>query len=294
MQVRDAITGLAGLLASIAPLADPQLPAPSKSFEELAAECAPGIHPSTLKAVVSTESSWNPFAIGVVGGRLERQPRNHPEAVAAARELERQGFNFSLGLGQVNRHNLSKYGETYETVFEPCRNLRAGGAILQECFQRARKVMSDEQTALRAALSCYYSGNFTRGFRADKAGQPSYVQKVVANAASPAPSIPVVPAIQPQDSDSLLTASTRGQPAAKAKQVESRWLIITEDFPQAVEPVAVPIKESAVKVRLSTQGRGATSPSQADAAPAPRDALAAPRIPPNTHQSESPFVQFIN
>ena len=136
MQVRNAVAGLAGLFASIAPLAEPQLPVPSKSFEELAAECAPGIHPTTLKAVVSTESAWNPYAIGVVDGRLAPQPRHHPAAVAAARELERRGFNFSLGLGQVNRHNLSKYGETYETVFEPCRNLRAGGAILQECFQR--------------------------------------------------------------------------------------------------------------------------------------------------------------
>lgn len=294
MQVRSAVAGLAGLFASIAPLAEPQLPAPAKSFEELAAECAPGIHPTTLKAVVSTESAWNPYAIGVVGGRLERQPRNHTEAVAAARELERQGFNFSLGLGQVNRYNLSKYGETYETVFEPCRNLKASSAILQECFQRAKMLMSDEQAALRAALSCYYSGNFTRGFRADKAGQPSYVQKVVANAATPAPSTPIVPAIQPQDSDGLSTAPERGKPAAAAKQVESRWVIIPEDLPQVVEPAAVPTKESAVKVRLGTQGLDASLSRPSEPTPIPRDALAAQRIAPTSHQLEVPFVQFIN
>jgi len=35
---------------------------------------------------------------------------------------------------------------------------------------------------VRQALSCYYSGNFTRGFQADKPGGTSYVQRVVANA----------------------------------------------------------------------------------------------------------------
>lgn len=182
MQVRNAITMAAGLLAAVPLFAGAQTPAQPLAFEKLAAECAPDVHPTTLKGVVSTESSWNPYAIGVVGGRLDRQPRSLAEAVATARELERQGFNFSMGLGQVNRYNLAKYGESYETVFEPCRNLKAGSVILKDCFQRAKAQMGDDQQALRAAFSCYYSGNFTRGFRPDKAGQPSYVQKVVAKA----------------------------------------------------------------------------------------------------------------
>ncbi|WP_425522299.1 lytic transglycosylase domain-containing protein, partial [Xanthomonas citri] len=126
MQVRDVITMAAGLLAVVPLFAGAQTPSQPLPFEKLAAECAPDVHPTTLKGVVSTESSWNPYAIGVVGGRLDRQPRGLAEAVATARELERQGFNFSMGLGQVNRYNLAKYGESYETVFEPCRNLKAG------------------------------------------------------------------------------------------------------------------------------------------------------------------------
>jgi type IV secretion system protein VirB1 len=39
-----------------------------------------------------------------------------------------------------------------------------------------------QQHALQGAFSCYYSGNYSRGFRPDFKGQPSYVEKVVNNA----------------------------------------------------------------------------------------------------------------
>ncbi|MEN9118431.1 lytic transglycosylase domain-containing protein, partial [Xanthomonas euvesicatoria] len=142
----------AALLAAVPVFAGAQTPAKPLAFEKLATECAPDVHPTTLKGVVSAESSWNPYAIGVVGGRLDRQPRSLAEAVVTARELERQGFNFSMGLGQVNRYNLAKFGESYETVFEPCRNLKAGSAILKDCYQRARAQIPDDQQALRAAF----------------------------------------------------------------------------------------------------------------------------------------------
>lgn len=54
--------------------------------------------------VVLVESSYNPYAIGVVGGRLARQPRSLSEAVSTARMLEQRGYDFSLGLAQVNRY----------------------------------------------------------------------------------------------------------------------------------------------------------------------------------------------
>ncbi|MBS7776857.1 lytic transglycosylase domain-containing protein [Acidovorax sp. CCYZU-2555] len=290
MRVRSAVTVLAGLLTTLAPLAEPHPPAQPLSFEKLAAECAPGIHPATLKAVVSTESSWNPYAIGIVGGTLVRQPRSLAEAVATARALERQGFNFSMGLGQVNRHNLSPYGETYETVFQPCRNLKLGGAILQDCFLRAQKRMGDAQSALRAAFSCYYSGNFTRGFRADKAGQPSYVQKVVGNANSQALPIPVVPAIQPQKADSAVPVRAADMPPADAKRsasIPSHWVIFAESLQvehSAAQPSAEREKEPATKLRLGST-RDALPPT-----PAPP--------PPQSHaqsdRKDAPFVQFIH
>jgi type IV secretion system protein VirB1 len=145
-------------------------------FFSLAQECAPGVHPQTMAAVARVESGFNPYAIGVVGGRLVRQPVARDEAVATARSLEAQGFNFSLGVGQVNRHNLARYGLDYASAFDACANLRAGAAILTECYARASKSRPDSQAALRAAFSCYYSGNFETGFR------EGYVAKVIGDA----------------------------------------------------------------------------------------------------------------
>ncbi|MGW8342435.1 lytic transglycosylase domain-containing protein (plasmid) [Xanthomonas axonopodis pv. khayae] len=300
MQVRNAITMAAGLLAAVPLFAGAQTPAQPLAFEKLAAECAPDVHPTTLKGVVSTESSWNPYAIGVVGGRLDRQPRSLAEAVATARELERQGFNFSMGLGQVNRYNLAKYGESYETVFEPCRNLKAGSAILKDCFQRAKAQMGDDQQALRAAFSCYYSGNFTRGFRPDKAGQPSYVQKVVAKATGAVQPIPVVPAVKPESSVAVRPA---GRPAGPAKQAAapSEWVIFADGVQpggQSVAPThAESVKEPAVKVQLLTPGAApAATAGRAERVQTQREAQAVPvqRATANSAQQDAPFVQFVN
>jgi type IV secretion system protein VirB1 len=146
-------------------------------FLLIAQQCAPAIHPNTLAHVVQVESSYNPFAIGVVGAHLERQPHNAAEAIATADWLERNHFNYSVGLGQVNRSNFIRYGLTLESAFDPCRNLQATSAILKDCYLRAYEAHPDEQTALRDSFSCYYSGNFTAGYKA------GYVIKVIAGGA---------------------------------------------------------------------------------------------------------------
>ncbi|MBK8815012.1 MAG: lytic transglycosylase domain-containing protein [Methylococcaceae bacterium] len=165
-------------------------------FIALAQQCAPTVAPQTMAAIVNVESSYNPYAIGVVKGRLQRQPKNIQEAVATAKALAAAGWNFSIGIAQVNRYNLPKYNLTYEQGFEPCSNLWAGSKILEGCFIRADNNQRTQQEALKAAISCYYSNNFTRGFKPDVRGKPSYVEKVVASAEEPIRVIPVVPAIQ--------------------------------------------------------------------------------------------------
>ncbi|MBD4914916.1 transglycosylase SLT domain-containing protein, partial [Xanthomonas citri pv. citri] len=122
------------------------------------------------------------------------------------------GWNFSLGIAQVNRHNLPKYKLTYAQAFDACANLRAGSKILQDCYARASAKLASEKDPLHAAFSCYYSGNFSRGFRPDKAGQPSYVQKVLASAGVVPKAIPVVPAIGAR------TSPTAHLPAAEPAQ----------------------------------------------------------------------------
>lgn len=119
-----------------------------------------------MQHVVNVESARNPFAIGVVGARLVRQPANLPEAIATVHMLEDQGYNFSLGIAQVNRYNLAKYGLTsYERAFDICASIRAGARILSECHTLAGGDWGK-------SFSCYYSGNFLKGF------EDGYVQKV--------------------------------------------------------------------------------------------------------------------
>lgn len=144
-------------------------------FLAIAAICAPLVHKNTAYAIVETESSFNPHAIGVVADSLQRQPRNFEEALATASALRAEGRNFSVGLAQINVHNLDRFGLTLAEGFNECKNLGAMQRVLIDCFKRASRTDSD-QAALRRALSCYYSGNFTTGFR------HGYVGRVVNNA----------------------------------------------------------------------------------------------------------------
>ena len=138
----------------------------------LATTCAPLVHPSTVRAIVATESRFNANAIGVVAGVLERQPRNTAEALETARALRADGRNFSVGLAQINVRNLPRLGLSVRDAFDGCKNLAAMQTVLAECYERVGSHV-DSQPALRRALSCYYSGDFTTGFR------HGYVKRVV-------------------------------------------------------------------------------------------------------------------
>jgi type IV secretion system protein VirB1 len=146
-------------------------------FENYAKQCAPAVHPRTMAYVVAIESSFNPFAIAVIGGRLERQPRNLEEAVATAKFLDQNGIKYSAGISQIFVKNFTKRNLDTTTVFDICENLRAGAEILSDCFDRAKaKTPQSDQHALEKALSCYESNNFVTGFN------DGYVQKIVNHA----------------------------------------------------------------------------------------------------------------
>ena len=158
-------------------------------FDVLAAQCAPHVAVATLRAIAEVESSFNSFAIGVVGGALTRQPRNLLEAISTVRQLQALNIRFSAGITQIYVHNWPAYRLDLETVFDPCANLRAAQGILSSCYQRATVQAMPEQVALRQAISCYYSDNFVTGWR------DGYVQKVVFAASrirAPAQPVPVL------------------------------------------------------------------------------------------------------
>ena len=157
----------------------------------LVLSCAPLVAQDTAGALIQVESGGNPFAIGVVGGALVRQPANLPEALATVAALEAAGWNYSVGLGQINKRNFERYGLSPATAFEPCANLTAMQGILGDCFSRASRRAS-QQVALRDAFSCYYSGNFLTGHL------HGYVGKVLAAWSSkPLPFAPITASVNP-------------------------------------------------------------------------------------------------
>jgi len=151
----------------------------------LALTCAPNIHPVTLHALIRHESRVQQYAIGVngKGQHLPLQPKTLGEATAAADRLIDQGIDFDAGLGQINVRNWAWLNLDSKTVFDPCRNLAAAQAVLAECYARALPRQTDPQHALRAALSCYNTGNFKRGFT------NGYVGKVLAQAKIKVPAL---------------------------------------------------------------------------------------------------------
>ena len=198
--------------------------------------------------VVRVESSYNPYAIGVVGGRLVRQPRTLAEAVSTAHMLEQRGYNFSRGLAQVNRRNLAKYGlESYAQAFEPCANLVAGSRILRECHSRSGGNWGK-------SFSCYYSGNFTTGFR------HGYVQKVFASMRRAGAAVDAFPGAIALD-------------APPGQNVVARTAAAIQ---QSTDAGRIPL----VDRRISQVGRDAPLAEYATSLPVPtRDSMASAQVP---------------
>ncbi len=169
----------------------------------LASQCAPSVAPETVLAIVQTESSGDPFALNVNGGRQPARQTNAVDAAATARRYVAAGYSVDLGLGQINSRNMRWLGLNWETVFDPCTNVAALARVLTTNYNAAR-AGRDPQTALRVALSMYNTGSQTRGFR------NGYVAKVVGNAGvansgiSYASTMPAAPAPAVSDLRELL------------------------------------------------------------------------------------------
>ena len=142
----------------------------------LAAQCAPNVAPETIAAVVRTESQDNELAINVNGlARKVAQPVSVAQAIEVARSYVAKGYSVDLGLGQINSRNMKALGLTWDTVFEPCTNIAAAGAVLSGNYHSVRAGLHP-QRALRIALSMYNTGSQSRGF------SNGYVGRVVGNA----------------------------------------------------------------------------------------------------------------
>lgn len=140
-------------------------------------QCAINVAPSTMMAIIKTESRGNHLALGINKGyRLQSQPKNADQAAQWATYLEKNNYNFDVGLAQINIKNIHKYGYKASDALDPCTNLKMASDILSKNYRGALNTSSSSHEALQKAISAYNTGNYQSGFK------NGYVQKVYANA----------------------------------------------------------------------------------------------------------------
>lgn len=125
---------------------------PAAVIMGLAAQCAPGVAPATIAAIVQTESQGFEWAINVNGLGRKIVPTSLENAIETARHYVDQGYSVDLGLGQINSRNMKRLGLSWDTVFDPCTNIAAAGAVLSGNYHSVRAGLHP-QHALRIALS---------------------------------------------------------------------------------------------------------------------------------------------
>ncbi|MFE0758742.1 lytic transglycosylase domain-containing protein [Inquilinus sp. NPDC058860] len=167
------------------------------TFLQLAQACAPTVSPTTLAAVVQTESKFNTLAINI-NGEGARYPRSPEEAVEIASSAIADGKSVDLGIGQINSRNLDWLDLTVADAFDPCKNLSAAAKVLEDGYtQSVDESGQPGQEALQMAFSAYNTGNTTKGFR------NGYVARVLSAATEVVPAIELERATQADGSVTL-------------------------------------------------------------------------------------------
>lgn len=140
-------------------------------------QCAPAVAPVTMAAIVQHESGGDALAIYDDSARRALRPRTRAQAVSAAEGLLRAGHVLDLGLAQISSRNLGRLHLSVAGAFDPCQNLQAAQAVLQQAWALAHG-------SLRETLQVYNTGR-PAGTR--------YANQVWAAASAPRPTIPAIP-----------------------------------------------------------------------------------------------------
>lgn len=172
---------------------------PAIDVDQMIRECAVGVSPVTMAAIVKVESGGNPWAIGNNTTRkpVSPKPRNYEEAVKVAKALIARGDNIDIGLAQINNRNLKWLGLTVEEVLHPCLNLNAGATVLKNFYRLASAKYGHGTKALMHALSGYNTGSLYKGtpyveriFAAAKIKNPPSAYNWKATSSTPYASVP--------------------------------------------------------------------------------------------------------
>lgn len=139
-------------------------------MSSLAAQCGPSVAPSTTNAIIQTESSGNPYAIGDNTTRKSHFPKSRREAVQLADNLLSLGHSLDMGLMQINSSHLKSRNLSLDEIFDPCSNINIGTSILSEFFRKYDRGEARD-VVLFKALSAYNTGSAWKG--------PGYINKIL-------------------------------------------------------------------------------------------------------------------
>jgi type IV secretion system protein VirB1 len=164
-------------IITIAILLSAQSHAETVNLRQLRDRCAPTAPLATLSAIISAESSGNPFAFqldfpgrllrqwqlppGTL--RLMRQPGNAKEALEWMDYLNAWHVSVDVGLMQVSTDEAARRHVPTAALLDPCTNIQTGWAILSEDYQLEVRTSGPGQAALQHALSRYNTGETNRG-----------------------------------------------------------------------------------------------------------------------------------
>ena len=138
-------------------------------------------HPTVMLAIVKTESGGNPLAIGINKDthgrkvRLAYQAKSYDQAKQWLDYLEKNDYNFDVGVAQINIKNIHKYGYRAADALDICLNLQMASKILKGNYNSALSGSKNPQQAVRDAISAYNTGNYHSGY------SNGYVNRVLIN-----------------------------------------------------------------------------------------------------------------
>lgn len=109
----------------------------NRCFNEAAARY--NIPPALLVAIAKVESGFRPWVMNINhNGQSVKviNPKTYEEAVYYLTYLHQNGYNYDVGIGQINVANIRRFGINPVSLLDPCNNLMVSAYILRENINR--------------------------------------------------------------------------------------------------------------------------------------------------------------
>lgn len=88
-----------------------------------------------LVAIAKVESNFRPWVININhNGQSIKviNPKSYEEAVYYLMYLHQNGYNYDVGIGQINVVNIKRFGINPVSLLDPCTNIMVSAHILRE------------------------------------------------------------------------------------------------------------------------------------------------------------------